>query len=174
MTETPDRLDVLLAAASAGDDLAYRRFLEEAAVRLRSFAARRLGGDAELEDVVQECLIAIHEKRGTLDPRRPVGPWLYAIARYKIADSWRRRRRRPVPAALPEIAVEAETGAARDTAMLLDRLPEAQAEAIRLTKLEGMTTSEAGARVGIGTSALKLRVHRGMARLKHMVGEKDG
>lgn len=176
MTETPDRLDALLAAARTGDRAAYRCFLEEAAVRLRRFAARRIGGDSELEDLVQECLIAIHEKRGTLDPRRPVAPWLYAIARYKLADAWRRHNRRPASAGLTEfeVEVEPEFGAAQDVVALLDRLPEAQAEAIRLTRLEGLTTNEAGERVGIGTSALKLRVHRGMARLKQMVGEKDG
>lgn len=171
MTDTPDRLDELLAAARAGDQDAYRQFLSEAAMRLRSYAARRIGQGGDVEDVVQQCLIALHEKRGTLDPARPVGPWMYAIARYKLADAFRQQGRRPLMAELEDVPVEADTHAAHDVRALLGQLPEAQAEAIRMTRVEGLTMDEASARSGVGVSALKLRVHRGMARLKALVRE---
>lgn len=171
MTETPDQLDALLACARAGDEAAYRRFLAEAAVRLRGFAERRIGREAEVEDIVQQCLIALHDKCGTLDPGRPVGPWMYAIARYKLADWLRQRGRRAASARLEELAVAPESHAARDVGALLGHLPDAQAEAIRLTRIEGLTMDEASARTGAGVSALKLRVHRGMARLRRLVDE---
>lgn len=171
MNGRPDGLDALLACARAGDEAAYRRFLAEAAVRLRRYAERRIGLEAEVEDIVQQCLIALHHKRHTLDPGRPVGPWMYAIARYKLADWFRQRGRRPVTSALDDIAVAPESHAARDVEVLLGHLPGAQAEAIRLTRIEGLTMDEASSRAGIGVSALKLRVHRGMARLKQIVGD---
>ena len=165
-----DVLDRLMAASRAGDRAAYRQFLAEAAGRIRAQLARKIGSDSELEDVLQEALIAIHEKRHTLDAGRPVGPWMYAIANYKLVDHWRRRGRgRLVLDDEADMAVDAESFAGMDIAVLLDRLPEAQAEAIRLTHIEGLTNREAAGRVGIGVSAMKLRVHRGMLELKRIV-----
>lgn len=173
MIETPDRLDTLLRAARRGSRTAYSRFLAEAADRLRAFFARRIGADAELEDLVQECLIALHEKRATLDPGRPVGPWMYAIARYKLADKWRQRSRLAAPAVTAEPIGDEAAHAERDVAGLIDHLPTGQADAIRLTKLEGLSVSEAGERLGIGPSALKVRVHRGMMRLQRLAEEES-
>jgi len=134
--------------------------------------ARKVGADSELEDVLQECLIALHEKRHTLDPGRPVGPWMYAIANYKLIDHWRKRgRSRLVLDDEVEMDVAADSFAGMDIAALLGELPEAQAQAIRLTHIEGMTNREAGEHIGIGVSAMKLRVHRGMLRLKEIVDE---
>lgn len=164
-----DVLDRLMAAASTGDRSAYRQFLAEASGRIRAMLRRKVGADSELEDVLQECLIALHEKRHTLDPGRPVGPWMYAIANYKLIDHWRRRgRSRLVLDDTADIAVAADSFADVDVAALLEELPDAQAEAIRLTHIEGLTNREASERLGIGVSAMKLRVHRGMLRLKEI------
>ncbi len=168
-----ERLDSLMKAARAGDDAAYRQFLEEASDRFRAILVRKIAGDAELEDLVQEALIACHEKRHTLDPERPVAPWLNAIVRYKLIDHWRKRGRSPIVLEDADDEVAADEFAGVDIATLLGQLPEAQAEAIRLTQIEGLTGQEASERVGIGLSAMKLRVHRGMAKLKDMVAEKS-
>lgn len=168
-----DMLDQLMAAARRGDLAAYRRFLAEAAQRIRARLARRIGADSDLEDLVQECLIAIHEKRHTLDPGRPVAPWINAIAQYKLIDHWRKRGRSPIELDdQADMAVPAETLASTDIETLLQELPAPQAEAIRLTHLEGLTNREAAERIGIGLSAMKLRVHRGIQRLKELV-DKD-
>lgn len=167
-----DSLDRLMAAARHGDSAAYRQFLAEAAQLIRARLASKIGADNELEDVLQETLIAIHQKRHTLDPVRPVAPWMYAIANYKLIDHWRKRGRSPIELDdEADMAIPAETLAGTDIETLLDHLPEAQAEAIRLTHLEGLTNREAGERLGVGLSAMKLRVHRGMNTLKALVEE---
>ncbi|KLE33594.1 hypothetical protein AAW01_01430 [Aurantiacibacter gangjinensis] len=161
-----------MAAAREGNSAAYRQFLGEAAQRIRARLARKIGADSELEDLVQECLIALHEKRHTLDPGRPVAPWMYAIANYKLIDHWRKRGRSPIDLDdEADMAVAPDTMAGMDVAALLDHLPDAQAEAIRMTHIEGLTNKEAGERIGVGTSAMKLRVHRGMLRLKEIADE---
>lgn len=165
-------LDHLIARSREGDKKAYRDFLAEAAIVVRKQLARKIGGDGELEDIVQEVLIACHEKHHTLDPGRPVGPWLRAIAGYKLIDFWRKRGRSPVVFEDADVPVEEDAMAGMDVAALLGELPEAQAEAIRLTQIEGLTGEEASQRAGIGLSAMKLRVHRGMNRLKEIVEEK--
>lgn len=166
-----DRLDTLLAQARAGDERAYRAFLAKAAGQVRGFVARRIGADAEVEDIVQQCLIALHDKRETIDPDRPVAAWITAIARYKLVDHFRRTgRARFAPLDDDRLSAPPEPMAGIDVAALLDRISDDQAEAIRMTRIEGLTMQEASERSGVGVSALKLRVHRGMARLRTLVG----
>ncbi|MEO8315780.1 MAG: sigma factor [Pseudomonadota bacterium] len=68
-----------------GDEAAYRRLLEVlgAGVRLtvmQRFRQLRMG-NSDVQDVVQETLLALHLKRHTWDRREPLGPWVAAITR---------------------------------------------------------------------------------------------
>lgn len=171
MTEGED-LDLLMQAARAGDGQAYRRLLALAAERLRAYFTRRLPERADAEDLVQECLIAMHSRRESHDPKRPVAPWLYAIARYKLADHFRRAGRRAAVPLDEELAGDSDPESGGDLGRLLGQLPSAQAEAVLLTKVHGYSAAEAAAMTGSGLSAMKVRVHRGLARLKVLVAEK--
>ena len=86
-----------MRAANAGDEIAYRRLLEALAPLLRQVVRRgftRSGfGNCDVEDVVQETLLAIHLKRQTWDENEALTPWVTAIARHKVIDSLRRRGR---------------------------------------------------------------------------------
>ncbi len=65
----------------------YRQILGMLAVRLRGYLKRRLSGlPKEVEDLVQETLLALHLQRGTYDPSLPVSAWAVAIARHKVVD----------------------------------------------------------------------------------------
>jgi len=76
----------------AGDDISYHGFLYEISKYLRSFFRKRLTSlPSEIEDLVQESLLAIHNQRHTYDEGRPLTAWVYAIARYKLIDMLRRR-----------------------------------------------------------------------------------
>jgi len=87
-------LKPLWARAQAGDEAAYRESLRRIAARLRSYLRRRMQSlPDELEDLVQETLLALHLQRGTHDPALPVSHWVLAIARHKLVDLWRRRGR---------------------------------------------------------------------------------
>ena len=164
---------MLMQAALGGDSAAYRRMLALAAGMLRGFFARRLFNQSDAEDLVQECLIALHEKRDSYNPKRPVAPWMFAIARYKLVDHFRRAGRRPTSELDQDMAGTEDSFAGHDIERLLEELPEAQAEAIRLTKVMGYSVEEAANATGSGASAVKVRVHRGLARLREIVAEKD-
>lgn len=166
-------LKPLWMRAQAGDEAAYREALMQIAARLRGYFGRRLQSlPDEVEDLVQETLIALHLQRGTYDPALPVSSWVFAIARHKLIDLWRRRGRRealhePLDG-LDESAhpcVPEEMPVRRDLLGLLDALPPAQRRAIALTKLEGLSVAEASQRCGVSVSALKVQVHRGIKRL---------
>ena len=170
-------LKPLWLRAQSGDDAAYRQALSLLATRLRGYLKRRLYGlPDEVEDLVQETLLALHLQRGTYDPTLPVSAWAVAIARHKLVDLWRRRGRRD---ALHDVlddvdesllAVEVDEGATqRDLLRLLRVLPEVQRQAIVMTKLEGLSVAEASARSGASESAIKVQVHRGLKRLADLV-----
>jgi RNA polymerase sigma factor (sigma-70 family) len=137
---------------------------------LRGFYRRRVsGGDEDIEDLVQETLVAVHTRRATYDRNRPFTAWLFAIARYKMVDHFRRVRRLvPIDGLEETLAAEShvEASDARlDLAELLETLPPKQAAAIRATRLEGRSVAEAAAAAGIGESDVKVSVHRGLKAL---------
>ena len=169
-----DRLGALMRDARTGNDAAYRQLLHEAATRLRGFLARQTWVRADAEDLVQECLIAMHERRDSYDARMPFAPWMLAIARYKLIDHFRRTERRMRGARElrhihDDVAPAVDATVTSDIETLLAMLPEGQSEAIRLTRIDGLTSAEAAARMGIGVSAVKVRVHRGLVRLRQIV-----
>lgn len=179
------RLAPLWAAARAGDEAAYRAALALIAERLRAYYRARMGGlPDDVEDMVQETLLAIHLKRGTHDPALPVSNWLHAVARYRLTDLYRRRGRRgPPPEPLEDVDAVAVIGGAdstdaamarRDLGRLMATLPEAQRQAIALVKVNGLSTEEAAGQMGITVTALKVRVHRGLQRLMAVVAEQQG
>lgn len=174
-------LKPLWLRAQSGDESAYRQCLGLLAARLRGYLKRRLSARPdEVEDLVQETLLALHLQRGTYDPSLPVSAWAVAIARHKLVDLWRRRGRRddlhdPIDG-LDERLLVAEPddgGARRDLELLLGELPEAQRRAIVLTKLEGLSVAEAASRTGASVSAVKVQVHRGLRRLAALVRRDD-
>lgn len=166
-------LKSLWLRAQSGDEPAYREALAAIATRLRGYFRRRLMNlPDEVEDLVQETLLALHLKRGTYDSALPVSAWVVAIARHKLVDLWRRRGRHEAlhdPFDELDVAAEPAAGAhnetRRDLEKLLQQLPEAQRRSILLTKVEGLSVAEASRRTGASESAIKVQVHRGLKRL---------
>jgi RNA polymerase sigma-70 factor (ECF subfamily) len=175
------RLRALMLRGLAGDAAAHCELLAELAQLLRNFHRRRLGSDAaDTEDLVQESLIAVHERRHTYDPSQPFTAWAYAVARHKLIDHLRRQR---IRATLPlddfdDLLVAADDRAARDAtrdvATLLSQLPPAQSAAIRLTRIEGYSIEEAAMSTGQSASSIKVGVHRGLKKLSKLLGTQGG
>ena len=153
-----------------GDAAAHACLLRALVPLLRAYYRRRCGPQADyIEDLVLEVLIAVHSRRATYDPVRPFGGWLFAIARYKMIDHYRRQGRTVPMDDMDMIADEADFEAASiariDTDRLLDMLPPKQAGAIRATHIDGLSVAEAADRAGIGQSDIKVSVHRGIKAL---------
>jgi RNA polymerase sigma-70 factor (ECF subfamily) len=168
------QLRTLLLAAQDGRDDAYALFLREVAPYLRAYFRRRLQGlPDDVEDLVQEALLAIHNSRHTYDAGQPVGAWIYAIARYKMVDLLRARAGRealhdPLDEDSDALLIEAEPAAAearRDLQRLLTELPDKQRLPIQYVKIEGRSVAEAARRTGLSESAVKVGVHRGLKAL---------
>jgi RNA polymerase sigma-70 factor, ECF subfamily len=165
------KFKALMVAGLAGNAEAYRALLELSASRLRAYFRYRLAGrDADVEDLVQETLLAIHNKRASYMPSLPYTAWLHAIARYRLIDFLRRQGRREVVPFddLPELGIDDDSDAVLaeiDIERLLAELPHKQAAAIRLTRIDGLSIREASERTGQSEPSVKVNVHRGLARL---------
>lgn len=177
--EREQRLRAMLLAALAGDAAAYHEFLRELAAYLRGFLRRRLANwPDEVEDLVQESLLAIHNQRASYDAALPVTAWLHAIAKYKLIDWWRRHGRHGALNDVfdddTEVLAVCENDASdarRDLRKLLETLPDRQRLPIVHMKLEGLSVFETARLTGMSESAVKVGVHRGMKALARLVGE---
>ena len=167
------RLHGLLLQGLTGDEKAYRSFLQATATHLRAFVRRRMSRwPDDVEDLVQECLLAIHNQRLTYDTSVPLTSWMYAIAKYKLIDWLRRHARRemlndPFDDA-HELFSSADADAAeagRDLQKLLASLPEQQRAAIAHTKLDGWSVRETASALNISEASVKVAVHRGLKAL---------
>ena len=177
MREREDQLKSLLLRGLAGEAAAYEAFLRELGAILRAFLRGRLARvPDEVEDLVQETLIAVHNQRHTYDAGQPVTAWAHAIARYKMIDFLRRRSiREAVQEPLEDDADflassdEEAREARRDLAVLLGQLPDRHRLPIVLMKLEGLSVAEAAKRAGMSESAVKVGVHRGLKALAALI-----
>jgi RNA polymerase sigma factor (sigma-70 family) len=166
-----DTLSRLAELSQLGDKAAYRQFLDICIAWLRPFFARRIA-PCDVDDLVQDTLIAIHEKLGTYDANRPFLPWLAAIARYRWVD----RLRKVYRAGEEMLGDMASDRIEQDAVMaqlsldaLFKLIPEAQATAIRLVKIRGMSISEASCETGQSEILVKVNIHRGLKKLATLV-----
>jgi RNA polymerase sigma-70 factor (ECF subfamily) len=160
-----------MVAAQDGNGGAYKRLLADLAVWLRRYFARRLP-PAEIDDAVQETLLAVHRSRHTYDPRYPLSAWLSAIAKRKWVDQLRALERRSADMLTDTIATpdhEAAVIGASVLTSLLGELRPAQSRVIQLVKLEGYSLEEASVQTGQSVSAVKVNIHRGIARLRALI-----
>jgi RNA polymerase sigma factor (sigma-70 family) len=173
-----------MRAAMSGDAAAYRRFLVAVTPHLRAMARYRcriagaVEGDAE--DIVQEVLLAIHLKRGTWDPSRPIGPWIAAIVRNKLIDTLRRRGRHvtvPLDDVVDTLGAEDESGAISGVSLgsgpvpsseidgLLAQLKAQQRDIVKSISIDGSSVRETADRLKMTEGAVRVALHRALKTL---------
>jgi RNA polymerase sigma factor (sigma-70 family) len=171
-------LHALFVGALDGDAQAYTAFLKQIARRLRAYLRRRLyGWPDDVEDLVQECLLAMHNQRQSYLRDQSVVAWAQAIARHKLIDLLRAKAAReqlhdPLDDDAENflVAADEETAARRDVLALLAELPDRHRLPILHVKLEGLSVAEAARRTGMSESAVKVGVHRGLKALAARCG----
>lgn len=176
-----DTLAQLMTAAIGGNDAAYAEFLRRAGAIVRGYARRKLAEAAVVspEDVVQETLMAIHAKRHTWRSSEPILPWVFAIARYKIVDVYRRNGTRvfvDVDNFADLIAApEADTSALGERQMeaALNALTEGQRRVVRSIAVDGRSIPETAAAYGMKEPAVRVAFHRGLAALAAKFGRQS-
>ncbi len=169
-------LDELMRSVQAGIPRAYATLVRQITPLLRQVARNRGVPPADLDDVVQEALLALHRCRENYDPARPFLPWVVGIAQHCARDRWRRsmredRRLLAVRALHQAWGPASETGGGPDgvlsgglladsLAALIATLPPAQREAIEVVAIGEMDLRSAAEATGRSVGAIKVNLHR--------------
>jgi RNA polymerase sigma factor (sigma-70 family) len=165
-----------LRAAIADDSSSYDRFLKDVTPYLRSMARRFAFGSApgsEVEDFVQEMLLALHLKRSSWDQNRPIGPWVSTVARNKMIDVLRRRGRHTnVPIEdFADILVSDESDRDIIRGELIDlvmRLKEPQRSIVQALSIQDVSIRDAAAHFGMSEGAISVALHRAIKAMAAM------
>lgn len=140
--------------------------------------AVRSGIDASAaEDAVQDTLIQLAQERSASPAELGIRTWLFRRVRDRVRStrrSNRRRRAREERAASPESASRpSETLELQETIeRVLDRLEPFEREAVLLRYLFELSYEEAARVMDCSENAARLRVHRGLSRLRDQLGDR--
>jgi RNA polymerase sigma-70 factor (ECF subfamily) len=166
------RWRAMLIRAQSGDEAIYRLLLIELASVTRAFLLSRFGQFEQLEDVVQESLIALHRARHTYRPDQPFRAWFFAIVHNRCIDSLRKRLRieRTRECLSHDLIDETEDmDIPIYEGQLLSRLRPPYRQAFILTKLEGLSIAESAEQLGISEATLRVRVFRALRMVRKML-----
>jgi RNA polymerase sigma-70 factor (ECF subfamily) len=167
----------LLAAVAAGStsalELLYRRHAAWLTLRL----SRRCADSAVVDEVLQDTFVAVWKGAGRYAGSGEAGAWLWGIAVRRLVDAFRRQP----PAAHPLQAFEGaevlgtlESAEDRvllgvehgDLAGALHRLSPELRAVVQATVLDGLTTREAAALLGVPAGTVKTRMMRAKRALR--------
>jgi RNA polymerase sigma-70 factor (ECF subfamily) len=146
---------------------------------LRPYVARRVAAPDEVDDVVQDIFVKLHQSLGSIKDDESFGGWVYRIARNTLIDRGRVKARgramlsgdmvaaQDVPPPNDEAdQLRAELGEC--VALFVSRLPSPYREAITLTELQGLAQKDAAQLLGVSLPALKSQVLRGRGKIRDM------
>jgi RNA polymerase sigma factor (sigma-70 family) len=174
-------------AMTAERDQRISEAIERERPRLRSFIRKRVADARDAEDILQEIFYELIEVYRLMKPVEQVGAWLFRVARNRIADLFRKRKRelartepmaveeKGEPVILEDLLPSPDTGpeAAYARSVLvqeldaaLDELPEEQRDVFIAHELEGRSFKELAAETGLSINTLLSRKHYAVLHLR--------
>jgi len=185
-TVSDTRRTALMAAAQAGDRLAYETLLRDCVPFIAGLARRRGVPPDHVDDVVQEVLLTVHRARATYDPRRSFEAWLRVIVERRAVDGLRRMRRQGGREVHAPLAYESHADEAVDLPAGLEReenakwigaalaqLPRRQREAVQHLMLEDRPLGDTAVLTGRSKGSLKVNLHRALNALRLKMNRGD-
>jgi RNA polymerase sigma-70 factor (ECF subfamily) len=174
----PGSFEEVLSDALGGDERAFTRlwrWAQPALVRWLSVVAPDSG-----EDLASDVWISVIRGLGSFEGgEHAFRAWFFTIARRRVIDASRYRRRRPstvsldgVDAPSPGDVLESVAGAQAVAGAIayLRRLRPEQAEVVALRVIGGLSVSQVATVVGRSDAAVRVLCHRGLRTLAEHVG----
>ena len=169
----------LIAAAVAGDALAFRRLVEPHLGMLLRIATRVSGSRELAEDAVQETLTLAHDRLDRYRPEASFKAYLGVVAARKahtMARSERRRNRREFVADGPASSPDPEQSlrgarTARRVREALHQMPKKRREAALLRLDGGMSYREIAVAIGSSEGSARVLVHKALKELKEQLAD---
>jgi RNA polymerase sigma factor (sigma-70 family) len=151
-----------LEAARTGDRLALERVLGQSRQNLRRYAEFHCIVN-DVEDAVQESLLQVSRKLGSLRELECFASWLFRIVKRECNRLKRGRKLltgQDIPECLLPVVYPDPIEWRQDVAAALESLPLHYREVILLRDLEGLTIEETAEQLGLSREAVKSRLHR--------------
>lgn len=177
----------LLQRAQAGDDDAFTALHAQLEPDIRRFVSRLVGYGQAAEDIVQDVMIAFYRHMARIDPPENLRPYVYRIARNRCYDELRwqgRYERLPLDdeAVRVRVSFEHATRHAQpldemthwvmlgiEVREAIDRLPEAQRQALILYSEEGFAYAEIADIMGVSIGTVKSRLYHAKKTLRALL-----
>ena len=155
--------------------------------RLRNFIRKRVADQGDAEDILQDVFYELVEAYRMMKPVEQVTAWLFRVARNRITDLFRRKKREasrneptgvtddgevlqlddllPSPDAGPEAAYTRRV-LSEELDAALDELPDEQREVFVAHELMGYSFKELAAQTGVSVNTLLSRKHYAILHLR--------
>ncbi len=177
MAPTTD--EELMARYARGDLAAFREIYARYERRVFNYLLKGFVGRETAADLVQETFLRLHRARRGYRPGSALRPWLYAIATNLLRSERRRSVPRPGVEAWggPDFPTAIDLGPDPERQLHRARLhsalraavadlPDSQREVIVLSRFDRLRHDEIARALGVSVGAVKLRIFRGMERLR--------
>jgi RNA polymerase sigma factor (sigma-70 family) len=170
MPESDDRL--FARWCRGGDAEALGALFDATAPRLLRLAIHLVGDAAEAEDLVQATFLTALEQRASVDPTRPVMPWLTGVLAHKAQQHRRRAARVPDPERLAGRAVEDPSAPLErreldgEVARAVDGLGEPYRQVLLLRLRHGMELADIAHVLERDPGTVRVQLHRGLEKLR--------
>ena len=143
--------------------------------RLRQFVRSRVRSTSDVDDILQDVFLRIHQKLDSLRSTERLESWVFQIARNAAVDHFRKTpaSHQPVDdlAAASSKDLDVNTEVSRCIATLIDQLPDDQKKAVSLYELHGVPQAAIAEQESISLSAAKSRIQRGRKNLESLLRE---
>lgn len=171
----------LIKAAQDGDATSLTTVVMESQPHVRRFALSLCSSPQDAEDAAQEALIILYRKIGTLRATGALASWMFRIVRNECLRQARLlvSRRNEAPAE-PEASAErsAEDAVLRRLeaeriAAAVSALPRDQRQVLIMRDIQGLPGKAVAHSLGLSIAAMKTRLHRARAALRHSLAVTD-
>lgn len=181
--------DDAMSRYARGDAGAFAIVYDAVAPRLEGYLRRHLRGAPQVEDIIQQTFMQMHDKRGTFNIGAEVLPWAFSIARNFMIDTLRKTKREAaadlgdersaVGAMLVSAFATAEevvqaTQTSQRLIAVYEGLTEHQRSAFELTEGEGMSHEEAAGVLGTTVMGVKQCRHKVKEKLRAVLDDAGG
>ncbi|MEU6625842.1 RNA polymerase sigma factor [Streptomyces litmocidini] len=171
----------LIKAAQDGDVTSLTTVVMESQPHVRKFAISLCASPQDAEDAAQEALIILYRKIGTLRATGALASWMFRIVRNECLRQVRLLiAMRDEPSAEPEASAEPSAEEAvlyrlevERIAAAVSALPREQRQVLIMRDVQGLPGKTVAHTLGLSTAAMKSRLHRARAALRHALEATD-
>jgi RNA polymerase sigma-70 factor, ECF subfamily len=170
--------ETLVNEILSGDVNSYALLMRRYQKPIYNLMLRMTGSEQDAVDLTQETFVRAYEKLEKFNPSASFFPWLYTMGLNLARDFLRRAKRSPIVSYEPENSASIEIDQDDRLADQIDvqrvseglqSLPVDYREALLLRFHEELSVSEVAHALGLSVSAAKMRIHRGLQKLRQLL-----